>query len=105
MPPSTCLFPNLLVLGEAGNHLHILICQFPHGHLVVLLGHVIGQDDCGKDREAIGSVEGAIVVVVVDASQLLGRGSGQGGSQSGQDPHTASSALPWVSLSTLQASP
>lgn len=35
---------------------------------------MVGQNDRGKDREAISSVKGAVVVVVVDASQLLGRG-------------------------------
>ena len=83
--PSTCLLPDLLVLGEAGDHLHVLVGQLAHGHLVVLLGHVVGKDDGGKDREAVGGVESPIVVVVVAAGQLLGEAERSGG-QTGAGP-------------------
>lgn len=88
-PPSTCLLPDLLVLGEADDHLHVLVGQLAHGHLVVLLGHVVGKDDGGKDREAVGGVESPIVVVVVDAGQLLGEAERSGGPTWG-GPHLAS---------------
>lgn len=83
--PSTCLLPDLLVLGEVGDRLHVLVGQLAHGHLVVLLGHVVGKDDGGKDREAVGGVESPIVVVVVDAGQLLGEAERSGG-QTGVGP-------------------
>ena len=88
-PPSTCLLPDLLVLGEADDHLHVLVGQLAHGHLVVLLGHVVGKDDGGKDWEAVGGVESPIVVVVVDAGQLLGEAERSGGPTWG-GPHLAS---------------
>lgn len=39
--------------------------------MVVLLADVVCLNDCGKDREAIGRVQGAIVTVSVYPSQLL----------------------------------
>lgn len=39
---ATCLLSNLLVLREAGDHLHIFVSQLPHSNFAVLLGHVVG---------------------------------------------------------------
>lgn len=73
-PRLTHLLPNLLILGQTHNHFHIFISQFPNGQLVVLLGDVVGQDDSREHWEPVGSVQGAIVIVVVDPCQLLGTG-------------------------------
>lgn len=72
--PGTCLLSDLLVLGKTGDHLHVLISELAHSYFVVLLGNMVGQDDSGKDRKAIGGVKRAIIVIVVNAGQLLGRG-------------------------------
>lgn len=62
----THLLPNLLILGQTHNHFHIFISQFSNSQLVVLLGDVVGQDHSCKHWEPIGSVQGAVIVVVVD---------------------------------------
>lgn len=71
-PRLTHLLPDLLILGQPHDHFHILIGQLSGCQLVVLLGNVIGQDHGGKHWEPVGSIQGAIVVVVVDPCQLLG---------------------------------
>lgn len=67
----THLLRNLLILGQTHKHFHVLVSQLPDSQLVVLLGDVVGQDHSRKHREPIGSVQGAIVVVVVDPCELL----------------------------------
>lgn len=73
--PGTCLLSDLLILGKTGDHLHVLISELTHCYFVVLLGNMVGQDDSGKDWKTIGGVKRAIIVIVVNAGQLLGRGS------------------------------
>lgn len=63
------------VLGQGHDGLDVLLRQLGHGQAVVLAADVIGQDDGGKHREAVAGVEGAVVVVVVDARQFLARES------------------------------
>lgn len=73
--PATCLLSNLLILGETGDHLHVLIGELPHSYFVVLLGNMVGQDNSGKDWKAVGGVKRAVIVIMVNAGQLLGKGS------------------------------
>lgn len=50
---------------------------------------MVGQDDSGEDWEAIGGVERAIIVIVVDAGQLLGRGGHKSeGATRGPEPRS-----------------
>lgn len=63
--------PDALVLGQGHDGLDVLVCELADGDALVLAGDVIGHDDRGEDGEAVGHVQGAVVVVVVDSRQLL----------------------------------
>lgn len=64
---------NLLILGQGDNGLHVLVGELSHGDALVSTGDVICQDDGGEHGEAVGSVERAVVIVVIDPRQFLPR--------------------------------
>lgn len=64
-------FPNTLIFGQGHDGLHIFICKLSHGHALILTSDVIGHDDGGEYRESIGHVKRAVVIVVIDSSELL----------------------------------
>lgn len=66
-------FADAFVLGQGYNGLDVFLRQLGHRHTVILAAYVIGQDDSGEHREAVARVERAVIVVVVDARQLLMR--------------------------------
>ena len=77
--------PNLLFLGQEVYGADVLISETGDSHLIILLADEVALNDRGKHREAIGRVEGAIVVVGVHSSQLLGGGrGGAGGGREGE---------------------
>ena len=59
------------ILRQGDDGLHVLVGELCHGDALVPAGDVIGQNHCGEHREAVGHVQRAVVVVVVDARQLL----------------------------------
>lgn len=66
---------NLLVLGQGDDGLHVVVGELSHGDALVSAGDVIGEDDGGKHGEAVGGVERAVVIVVIDPRQFLRRTS------------------------------
>ena len=59
------------VLGEDLNGPDILISETGDSHLIILLAHIVSLNHSGKDREAIGRVQGPIIVVGVHTSEIL----------------------------------
>lgn len=65
--------PDSLVLRQGDDRLDVLVCELRHGDALVPASDVIGQDHRGEHGEAVCRVQRAVVVVVVDPSQLLAR--------------------------------
>ena len=59
------------ILGQLYDRFHILVRQRRDRHLVVFLGDVVGLYHGRKHGETVRRVQRAVVVVVVDPSQLL----------------------------------
>lgn len=72
---------DLLVLGQGDNGLHVVVGELGHGDALVSAGDVISKDDGGEHGEAIGGVERAVIIVVIDPRQLLPRTQTHGGEQ------------------------
>ena len=56
------------------NGSNIFISQIRHCRLVIPLCDVVGLDDSCKDREAVGTVQGTVIIIQIDACQFLGKG-------------------------------
>lgn len=69
----THLFRNFIVFGEFEDGLDILVGKGVYSKLVVAFGYVIGVYDGGKDRETVGRIQRAVVVVMIDAGQFLAK--------------------------------
>ena len=62
--------PDPLVLGQRVDRLQVVLRHRLRGGLLVVLDHVVGDDDGGEDGEAVLGVEAGVVAVAVDAGQL-----------------------------------
>lgn len=70
---------NSFLFGQLVDGPDVFVSETGHCHLVILLANVVGLDDCGKNWEPIGCVQGSIVVIAVHSCQLLGEGGREGG--------------------------